>query len=116
MLVHKDNTMVVSYISHHSLLHLHPIFREAQHILLWAEEKFLSLKAVLHLGHINMRAGVMSRQEVRPRECQLHPQVYDIAMTEWKWIGDNPLSPLVCPHTSSSVGSGCHGTGAGDNI
>lgn len=41
-----DNTTIVSYISHHSRLRLHPIFRQAQQILLWTKETFLSLKAV----------------------------------------------------------------------
>lgn len=46
MLGHTDNTSVVSYVNHQGWLHSRPIFRQAQQILLRAENKFLDGSSV----------------------------------------------------------------------
>ncbi len=46
VLVRVDNTAVVSYINHQGGLRLRRLNRLAQQVLLWAQDKFLSLRAI----------------------------------------------------------------------
>lgn len=79
-----DNTTVVSYINHQRWLHSHPLFRQGQQILLWAETKLLSLRAVYILWHANVKADILLRQGLSPREWRLYPQVVE---TIWQRYG-----------------------------
>ncbi|KAK3528509.1 hypothetical protein QTP70_000903 [Hemibagrus guttatus] len=46
-------------------------------ILLWAETRLLSLRAIFVPEHINREADFLSRQVLRPGEWRLHPQVVE---------------------------------------
>ncbi len=88
-------------------LRSHPLYRLAHQILLWAQGKLLSLRAVYIPGHLNQGADILSRQ--------------------WRWggaplegvrpggsgsicvAGNNTLYAMVLPHSSSSAWAGRHG-------
>ncbi len=75
VLVRTDNTAVVFYINHQGGLHLRPLYKLAHQILVWSQDKLLSLRAVHIPGHLNMGADILSRQGPRPGEWMLHPEV-----------------------------------------
>ncbi|KAI2659475.1 ORF V: Enzymatic polyprotein [Labeo rohita] len=75
VLLRSDNTAVVSYINHQGGLQSRPLYRLAHQILLWAQGKLLSLRAVHIPGHLNQGADVLSRQGLRPREWKFLPQI-----------------------------------------
>ncbi|XP_060741844.1 uncharacterized protein LOC132856323 [Tachysurus vachellii] len=77
VLVRTDSTAVVSYINHQGGLRSRPLFRLARQILLWAETRFLSLRAVFIPGRVNREADFLSRQVLRPGEWRLHPHVVE---------------------------------------
>ncbi len=75
VLVRVDNMAVVSYINHQGGLRWHRLNRLAQQVLLWAQDKFLSLRAIYIPGHMNVGADLLSRQAVTHGEWKLHPEV-----------------------------------------
>ncbi len=75
VLVRVDNTAVVSYINHQGGLRSRRLNRLAQQVLLWAQDKFLSLRAIYIPGHMNVGADLLSRQAVTHGEWKLHPEV-----------------------------------------
>ncbi|KAL0202971.1 hypothetical protein M9458_000989 [Cirrhinus mrigala] len=75
VLVRVDNTAVVSYINRQGGLWSRRLNRLVQQILLWAQDKFLSLRAIYIPGHMNMGADFLSRQAVTHGEWKLHPEV-----------------------------------------
>ncbi len=75
VLVRTDNTAVVSYINHQGGLRSHPLNKLAHQILVWSQDKFLSLRAIYIPGHLNVGADILSRQGPRPGEWRLHPEV-----------------------------------------
>ncbi len=75
VLVRTDNTAVVSYINHQGGLRSRPLYKLAHQILLWSQDKFLSLRALYIPGYLNVGPDVLSRQGPRPREWMLHPEV-----------------------------------------
>ncbi|KAI2660026.1 ORF V: Enzymatic polyprotein [Labeo rohita] len=75
VLVRTDNTAVVYYINHQGGLRLRPLYKLAHQILVWSQDKLLSLRAVHVPGHLNMGADILSRQGPRPGEWMLHPEV-----------------------------------------
>ncbi len=75
VLVRTDNTAVVSYINHQGGLCSCPLYKLAHQILVWSQDKFLSLRAVYIPGHLNIGADILSRQGPRPGEWRLHPEV-----------------------------------------
>ncbi|KAL0166048.1 hypothetical protein M9458_037892, partial [Cirrhinus mrigala] len=78
VLVRTDNRAVVSYINHQGGLCSCPLYRLAHQILLWAQRKLLSLRALHIPGHLSHGADVLLRQEPRPGEWRLHPQVVEL--------------------------------------
>ncbi|KAL0150616.1 hypothetical protein M9458_054077, partial [Cirrhinus mrigala] len=58
-----------------ALKHLYPLYKLAHQILVWSQDKLLSLRAVHVPGHLNMGADILSRQGPRPGEWMLHPEV-----------------------------------------
>ncbi len=84
VLVRTDNMSVVSYINHHGGLRSHPLYRLVRQILLWAQGKLLSLRAVYMPGYLNQGAGILSRQGLRPGEWMLHTKVMEQI---WKKFG-----------------------------
>ncbi|KAL0197625.1 hypothetical protein M9458_006165, partial [Cirrhinus mrigala] len=75
VLVRVDNTAVVSYINRQGRLRSCRLNRLAQQILLWAQDKFLSLRGIYIPGHMNMGADFLSGQAVTHGEWKLHPEV-----------------------------------------
>ncbi len=75
VLVWVDNTVVVSYKNHQGGLRSGHLNRLAQHVLHWAQDNFLSLRAIYIPGHLNVGADLLSRQAVTHGEWKLHPEV-----------------------------------------
>ncbi|KAL0199681.1 hypothetical protein M9458_002868, partial [Cirrhinus mrigala] len=84
VLVRTDNTAVVYYINHQGGLRSRPLYKLAHQILVWSQDKLLSLRAVHVPGHLNVGADVLSRQGPRPGEWMLHPEV---VKQIWKVFG-----------------------------
>ncbi len=55
-----------------------PLYRLARSVLLWAQTKFLSIRAVHDPGHLNSGADLLSRQKLEDGEWRLHSQVVDL--------------------------------------
>ncbi|KAI2644160.1 hypothetical protein H4Q32_028378 [Labeo rohita] len=96
VLVRTDSTAVVYYINHQGGLWSRPLYKLAHQILVWSQNKLLSLRAVQIPGHLNVGADILSRQGPRPGEWMLHPEV---VRQIWEIFG-----------SSSSPGAGCYGT------
>ncbi|KAL0174652.1 hypothetical protein M9458_030620, partial [Cirrhinus mrigala] len=75
MLAIFQASMLAIYINHQGGLSSRPLYKLAYQILVWSQDKLLSLRAVHVPGHLNMGADILSRQGPRPRECMLHPEV-----------------------------------------
>ncbi len=78
VLVHSDNTSVVSYINPQWGLRSHPLCKLAFQILLWSQGKLLSLRTTLIPGALNIGANILFRQGLRPGEWRLHPEVVEL--------------------------------------
>ncbi len=70
-----DNTAVVFYINHQGGLRSRLLYKLAHRILVWSQDKLLSLRAVHIPGHLNMGADILSRQGPRPGKWMLHPEL-----------------------------------------
>ncbi len=66
-----DNTAVVFYINHQGGLRSRPLYKLAHRILVWSQDKLLSLRAVHIPGHLNMGADILSRQQPRVGEADM---------------------------------------------
>ncbi|KAI2651122.1 ORF V: Enzymatic polyprotein [Labeo rohita] len=77
VLVRTDSTAVVYYINHQGGLRSRPLYKLAHQILVWSQDKLLSLRAVHIPGHLNVGADILSRQGPRPGEWMLHPEVVE---------------------------------------
>ncbi|KAI2645695.1 ORF V: Enzymatic polyprotein [Labeo rohita] len=84
VLVRTDNTAVVYYINYQGGLRSRPLYKLAHQILVWSQDKLLSLLAVHVPGHLNVGANVLSRQGPRPGEWMLHPEVF--IQLPWDWM------------------------------
>ncbi len=78
VLVHSDNTSVVSYINPQGGSQARPLCKLACQILMWSQGKLLSLRAAYILGAHNIGADILSRQGMRPGEWRLHPEVVEL--------------------------------------
>ncbi|KAL0165643.1 hypothetical protein M9458_037487, partial [Cirrhinus mrigala] len=109
VLVRTDNTSVVSYINHQGGLRSRPLYKLAHQILVWSQDKLLSLRAVYVPGHLNLGADILSRQGPRPGEWMLHPEV---VKQIWRVFGpaqvdlfatrENTQCPLWCSQVHSA--------------
>ncbi len=97
VLVRTDNTAVVSYINHQGGLRSRPLCKLAHQILVWSQGKFLSLRAVYILGHLNVGADILSRQRPRPGEWRLHPEV---VKQIWRVFGQAQVDLFATHQTS----------------
>ncbi len=61
-----------------------PLYRLVRSVLLRAQTKFLSVRAVYITGHLNSGADLLSRQRMENREWRLHPQVVNLI---WQPLG-----------------------------
>ncbi len=97
MLVRTDNTSVVYYINYQGGLRSRPLYRLARQILLWAQGKLLSLRAVYIPGYLNQGADILSRQGLRPGEWMLHTEVMEQI---WKKFGRAQVDLFASRETS----------------
>ncbi len=97
VLVRTDNTAVVSYINHQGGLRSRPLYKLAHQILVWSQDKFLSLRAVYIPGHLNLGADILSRQGPRPGEWRLHPEV---VKQIWRILGQAQVDLFATHQTS----------------
>ncbi|KAI2655569.1 enzymatic polyprotein [Labeo rohita] len=92
VLVRTDNTAVVYYIYHQGGLRSCPLYKLAHQILVWSQDRLLSLRAVHVPGYLNMGADIPSRQGLRPGEWMLHPEV---VKQIWRFFGQAQLYLFV---------------------
>ncbi len=69
-----DNPAVVSDINHQGGLNSRPLYKLAHQILVWSQDRFLSLRAIYIPWYLNVGADVLSRQRLRPREWMVYPR------------------------------------------
>ncbi len=74
IIARTDNMAVVSHIDHQGGSRSRTLDRLARRLLLWSQDKFLSLRAVHVLGVLNLAADFLSRQKLRPGEWMLNRQ------------------------------------------
>ncbi len=74
IIVRTDNMAVVSHINRQGGSRSRTLDRLACHLLLWAQDKFLSLRAVHVPGVLNLAADFLSRQKLKPGEWMLNHQ------------------------------------------
>ncbi len=80
-----DNTAVVSDINHQGGLRSRHLYRLAHQVLVWAQGKLLSLRAVYIPGHLNVGADTLSRQGPLPGEWMLHTEVVKPIWARLRW-------------------------------
>ncbi len=68
IIVRTDNMAVVSHINRQGGSRSRTLDRLARHLLLWSQDKFLSLRAVHVPGVLNLAADFLSRQKLKPGE------------------------------------------------
>ncbi len=69
-------------LNHQGGLRSRHLNRLAQQVLLWAQDKFLSLRAIYIPGHMNVGADLLSRQAVKHEEWKLHPKIATLCFRE----------------------------------
>ncbi len=74
IIVRTDNMAVVSHINRQGGSRSRTLDRLAHHLLLWSQDKFLSLRAVHLPGVLNLAADFLSRQKLKPGEWMLNRQ------------------------------------------
>ncbi len=74
IIVRTDNMAVVSHINRQGGSRSRTLDRLARHLLLWSQDKFLSLRAVHVPGILNLAADFLLRQKLRPGEWMLNRQ------------------------------------------
>ncbi len=84
VIVRTDNMAVVSHINRQGGSRSRTLNRHAHRLLLWAQDKFLSLRAVHVLGVLNLAADFLLRQKLRSGEGMLNRQT--VAQV-WDLIG-----------------------------
>ncbi len=74
IIVRTDNMAAVSHINRQGGSRSRTLDRLARHLLLWSQDKFLSLRAVHVPGILNLAADFLSRRRHRPGEWMLNRQ------------------------------------------
>ncbi len=74
VIVRTDNMAVVSHINRQGGSRSRTLDRLARHLLLWSQDKFLSLRVVHVPGVLNLAADFLSRQKLKPGEWMLNRQ------------------------------------------
>ncbi len=117
MLVHSDNTSLVSYLNHMGGLRSRPLCKLACQILLWSQGKLLSFRAAYIPGANNIGADILSRQRAEAWGMEALPQGGGADMEGVRpgtsgsvcISRDVSLSTLVLAHASSSSRTGRDG-------
>ncbi len=118
VLVRTDNTAVVSYINHQGGLRSRPLCKLAHQILVWSQDKFLSLRAVYIPGPSQCRSRHPVEAGAEARGMEASPRGGEADLESfWPGTGgsvcdssDIALFPLVLSDSSGSAGAGCYGT------
>ena len=84
VLVRSDNTTVVAYINRQGGLRSPGLHRMVTRLLLWAQPRLASLRAVHLPGRVNYAADLLSRGGPLAGEWRLHPRVVERI---WEWFG-----------------------------
>ncbi|KAL0163874.1 hypothetical protein M9458_039627, partial [Cirrhinus mrigala] len=95
VLVRTDSTAVVYYINHQGGLRSRPLYKLAHQILVWSQDKLLSLRAVHIPGHLNVGADARGMDDMG-----------DL----WSSPSGSLCYEGECAISSSSPGAGCHST------
>ncbi len=74
IIVRTDNMAVVSHINRQGGSRSRTLDRLARRLLLWSQDKFLSLRVVHVPGILNLADDFLSRQKLRPGEWMLNRQ------------------------------------------
>ena len=113
----------VSYINYQGGLCSRNLNRIARQIFLWAQEKFLSLRAVYISGHLNVGADLLFRQKLPIGEWKLHPEVVKQIWTRFYEVVldlfasyQKAQCPLYFSLNHPAPGSGCDGAHMAQNV
>ncbi len=85
VIVRTDNMAVVSHINRQGGSRSRTLNRHAHRLLLWAQDKFLSLRAVHVPGALNIAADFLSRQKLRSGEWMLNRRTVAQIWEKRKW-------------------------------
>ncbi|XP_064088647.1 uncharacterized protein LOC135203010 [Macrobrachium nipponense] len=82
--VNSDNTTALAYIRKQGGTHSFSLYETARELLLWAQEKEISLLMRFIQGERNVQADLLSRKnQVLPTEWTLNPQVFEQLWGLW---------------------------------
>ncbi len=109
MIVRTNNMAVVSHINRQGGSRLCTLNRLARRLLLWSQDKFLSLRAVHIPAVLNLAADFLSRQKLRPGEWMLNCQgsVRRSGSEPLCTAGVVSIPALVLPEFPSTSGHRC---------
>ncbi len=85
VLVRTENTTVVSYLNHQGGIRSHPLCRLARNVLLWTQNRFLSIRAVHVPENLNFGVDMLSKESLEERKWRLHPQTVSCI---WQMFGE----------------------------
>ncbi len=106
VIVRTDNMAVVSHINRQGGSRSRTLDRLARHLLLWSQDKFLSLRAVHVPGILNLAADFLSRQKLKPGEWMLNRQTVSQIWDLFFMRGARrlrPVRPTAVPSWDLSV-------------
>ncbi len=100
IIVRTDNMAVVSHISRQGGSRSRTLDRLAHRLLLWSQDKFLSLRAVHVPGMLNLAADFLSRQKLRPGERMLNRQTLSQI---WNLFGEAEVDLFASQESSQCL-------------
>ncbi len=115
IIVRTDNMAVVSHINRQGGSRSRTLDRLVHHLLLWSQDKFLSLRAVHVPGVLNLAADFLSRQKLKPGGMDVEPSdgIPDLGSV-WQSGGGPlcfsrviPVPALVLPEFPDDSGHRC---------
>ncbi len=115
IIVRTDNMAVVSHINHQGGSRSRTLDRLARRLLLWSQDKFLSLREVHVPGILKLAADFLSRQKLRPGEWMLNrqtvSQIWDLfgkaEVDLFCFLRVIPVPALVLPKFPDDSGHRC---------
>ncbi len=111
VIVRTDNMAVVSHINRQGGSRSRTLDRLARHLLLWSQDKFLSLRAVHVPGVLNLAADFLSRQKLKRCPSPSHSPI--LALPDLV-LGAN--SPLVSTSLGDSDQTGLTVPASGQDL
>ncbi len=115
IIVRTDNMAVVSHINRQGGSRSRTLDRLARRLLLWSQDKFLSLREVHVPGILKLAADFLSRQKLRPVEWMLNrqtvSQIWDLfgkaEVDLFCFLRVIPVPALVLPEFPDDSGHRC---------